>query len=1137
MRQIIKKLILAGLGLGVACPFAVHAGDAYNNKLSYGGTTIPAGEYGAITVPGAGFEATRYSEAVVEIPAVEGDVTGSYGCIIKKTDANINVATHTVAGWYKLTYKESGEALLYAAMSTAGNNDHAGYKVTVTSDGYVKVCKTKWPLADNGNVVLSQERVPNGKWFHLALAITLSTSARTGIVSGFINGEPMAIDSGSFQANLNGSDSCVAFRMGDSVCAAGIVVDDTAVKSASIIQNYASSTAFLVPRGERFTYSAELAFEGYTGSSTVFNLPVLVKLPGNIPSFSYADAGGAASPNISFTTADGIDLPYEVDVWNTSGDSYVWVLVPQIAQGGTMTINWGRTISSVRKTTDTWSNYIGVWHMTTARGGYYTTSHTSEPDHTVNNIRLAPWRSTITNIMLPLENGVVGSCVQHQNTDKLDNGNAGATLRNTTPLTGRLSSPNTFSVSGWFYSTYTEDGVRCLMSGRVGSSYDAGFAVTMDEGSATRIIVRGNGNRYYMVGELPRPISSGWTHIAVSFDGETAALYANGEPVEMTGSILSTNLDGGFAVGNHVSDGGIVTDTGFRGMYDEVRLRNSKISADFAKAEYNTVKSPTTFLTASGYATITLPVFASISTAFAPGSNVRVIIDTSGEVVQDGATVLTAARGISVSSGQVYIPGGHVELSGDRTRLIFRLNASIPVSARWTNGVGNFDLRSSQNWVCYNAVGQVISGVIPTSDTTVFVDDKTDLRVRREDPMFWKATRISSVQLKEDCDWTGLASPIYADGTVVDLCGHNLSISGFGRREGSQLFDNTTTTKIPELTVDIADGNSTENYATDISKTMTLVKSGAGTLLQTRSILPTRCEVKAGILQIGASTAFTASTTVRVHDGARVDANGKSDTVYSLIIRNGGILTNTGAGIGPALSHLVGFIELESGATGYIDNPSELSLTAPNFTEYVVRLNGGKLVKRGVGKLTMQNTSIYGPGTVLVESGELDIGYKGFRADEDVKIEVADNSSSDTFLWIVEDCSLPTLQGTGCVAADGAELHVTKRLSGLIRVGKADGTYPFLDAAKLVMDDGSILDLSKLTGVYSQHANLAYADGSKISVDISARDFKLGDKLISWQLVPNDVTFKATGRPAKLLAKTDGLYFNGTGRGLILIGP
>ena len=78
-----------------------------------------------------------------------------------------------------------------------------------------------------------------------------------------------------------------------------------------------------------YAHSLTVKFPGYTGSATLTNFPVLVRLPAG---FDYAScqAGGA---DLRFAAADGELLDSEIDTWNPSGESLVCVRVPQLMSG------------------------------------------------------------------------------------------------------------------------------------------------------------------------------------------------------------------------------------------------------------------------------------------------------------------------------------------------------------------------------------------------------------------------------------------------------------------------------------------------------------------------------------------------------------------------------------------------------------------------------------------------------------------------------------------------------------------------------------------------------------------------------------------------------------------------------------
>lgn len=74
------------------------------------------------------------------------------------------------------------------------------------------------------------------------------------------------------------------------------------------------------------------------------NFPVLIELSPDVLGFDYADfADPATNTDLRFAGPDlDVELPYEVEHWNTGGTSVVWVRVPELrGTGETIRAYWG----------------------------------------------------------------------------------------------------------------------------------------------------------------------------------------------------------------------------------------------------------------------------------------------------------------------------------------------------------------------------------------------------------------------------------------------------------------------------------------------------------------------------------------------------------------------------------------------------------------------------------------------------------------------------------------------------------------------------------------------------------------------------------------------------------------------------
>ena len=125
----------------------------------------------------------------------------------------------------------------------------------------------------------------------------------------------------------------------------------------------AAASAFAAPRK-----AADITVSGYTGSTTLANFPVLVRIsPERISGFSYADCA-ADGADIAFTDANGNALAREIDIWDTAGESLVWVSVPSFSSSTTITMHWANDAGSAEDSPDarevwTRAGYNAVWHF------------------------------------------------------------------------------------------------------------------------------------------------------------------------------------------------------------------------------------------------------------------------------------------------------------------------------------------------------------------------------------------------------------------------------------------------------------------------------------------------------------------------------------------------------------------------------------------------------------------------------------------------------------------------------------------------------------------------------------------------------------------------------------------------------
>ena len=114
-----------------------------------------------------------------------------------------------------------------------------------------------------------------------------------------------------------------------------------------------------------FSRTCAFTVSGYTGASALEDFPVLIRISQSIAGFSYADCA-ANGADLRFTDARGELLQHEIESWNTSGESVVWVKVPRLS-GTTTAVHmyYGAGASATLPAVtarNVWTKYVTVIH-------------------------------------------------------------------------------------------------------------------------------------------------------------------------------------------------------------------------------------------------------------------------------------------------------------------------------------------------------------------------------------------------------------------------------------------------------------------------------------------------------------------------------------------------------------------------------------------------------------------------------------------------------------------------------------------------------------------------------------------------------------------------------------------------------
>ena len=349
------------------------------------------------------------------------------------------------------------------------------------------------------------------------------------------------------------------------------------MKGVALFVALFSSSLFALPSKQ-----AKLTVSGYQGGETALeNFPLLVRISETgIQGFSYADCaeGGA---DISFALADGTALPYEIDTWNDKGESLVWVKLPALS--GTDTsfyFRWNDSGPAENISANVWAaGYAGVWHMNGASG--VTIDSTGHELHAVPKVVPDKGDESKLDTFSIGVSGKVGTARQ----TATSNTNEGGYLQ--IPNYNNLELGGTFAMSGWLYQTssYGEPG---LIGRKPVYSSTHGWEVELKNWTTAK--VRGaSADDNSSNGMTLHTKQNTWAHLVFVYNNTTVSVYTNGT---FCGSRkIATPTDNGLPLflGRRGEEG--KTASYIRGYFDEFRLKDGVPSAEWIKAEYDSMES------------------------------------------------------------------------------------------------------------------------------------------------------------------------------------------------------------------------------------------------------------------------------------------------------------------------------------------------------------------------------------------------------------------------------------------------------------------------------------------------------------------------------------------------------------------
>lgn len=512
-------------------------------------------------------------------------------------------------------------------------------------------------------------------------------------------------------------------------------------------------------------YSVKVTFDNFSGRGTLTDFPGLVKLTTSSTN-SYAgflDITNGYDLRFWDTGAfSGNELNYEIESFDSSGNSYIWVQVPTLTHNASIYATWGDSTynnqASYLSNGDVWgSEYKGVWHLGEA--------DSMATDSTVNGNDAESINGTPFST-----NGQIGLATDFN--DATDD-------RIIVPASPLFDIGNNFSISAWIFNRNPS-----LGEAGIAGTHATGWIFGFDDVAPFENLRlydgtwRNSGNAVS---------SSVWTHVAYTFEnGVGGNFYIDGVEVGTTAG--STRVTTGKL---HIGEGGPSWGgRNLEGIIDELRIESTTRPENWLWACFmnqgnnhssfvsygpvTTIETEVSSLVITATTTVPLSVAdygATLNYNATGAANIKIDFSTFGTGVGNGMDLSACSSDPNdyAFSGLTTLPN-NVTIDNSNKTIFFEGGNTQPGTISISNAVQGVGWKLTNTTAGTNSVIVTVGSASNTYDLTLepdttsptlvsITEDQTSIRVPEN------STILYTVTFSEGMDSSTITSGIFENAT------------------------------------------------------------------------------------------------------------------------------------------------------------------------------------------------------------------------------------------------------------------------------------------------------------------------------------------------------------------------------------